>query len=82
MEPTEEHQKQIEEIMQRMECPQDFEYYPSDFENTCKTKTVVPGELIECLDKSRKSCVFGSSFGSSIFRQCPLRDYIAKTFHL
>ena len=82
MEINQEHKKQIEEIMQRMECPKDFECYRSGFENICKVKTVVPGKLIECLDESRKGCVFGLSFGSSIFCQCPLRNYAAKNLHL
>ena len=79
VELSKDRRKQIQEIMQRMECPKDFECYRSGFENICEVKTVVPGKLIECLDESRISCMFGLSFGSAIFCQCPLRNYAAES---
>ena len=82
MELSQKHRKQIDEIMQRMECPKDFDCYRSGFENICQVKTVVPGKPTECLDRSRKSCVFRLSFGSGIFCQCPLRNYATKNLDL
>jgi hypothetical protein len=78
MEISNEHRTEIEEIMERMECPTHFKCYRSGFENICTVKTVVPGKLIECLDENGKSCTFGLHYGSAILCQCPLRNYVAK----
>lgn len=81
MPPTElsqENRVQIQEIMQRMECPKDFACYKSGFQNTCKVQVIVPGKLIECLDESGRACVFGLAFGSGIYCRCPLRNYAAE----
>ena len=73
-----EHKRQIEEILGRMQCPEDFRCYKSGFENLCKAKDIGIESFLECREKEPKDCKFSISYGDSYFCQCPLRIYLAK----
>lgn len=81
MEITQENKTQIEEIISGIECPKDFECYKSGFENLPKTRIIVSGEVVECLEESSRMCNLSFSFGSGYFCKCPLRRYITKNFN-
>ena len=78
MEITQEHQTEIEKIINGMECPKNFECNNSGFENLCKSQIFRDGELVECLDESSQSCKFSFHFGLGYICKCPLRIHIAK----
>ena len=70
--------KQIEEIIGRMKCPNDFRCWESGFEALCKARDIGQESFLECLEENPQECKFSLSFGYSYFCQCPLRVYIAK----
>jgi hypothetical protein len=72
------HKKQIEEIIGKIECPKDFKCYKSGFDNLCLAKDIGIESFLECLERNPQKCKFSFSFGLSYFCQCPLRVYIAK----
>jgi len=80
MEITQEHRTQIEEIISGMECPKDFKCYKSGFEDLCKAKIFLDGEMVECLGETAQLCKSSFHFGFGYICKCPLRRYIAKHF--
>ena len=82
MKITQEHQRLIESIKSEMECPKDFTCYKSGFENLSRIKDVADGKIVECLEEDSQPCEFGLNFGSSVFCQCKLRNYIANNLHV
>ncbi len=76
-----EDREQIEDIMEGMDCPRDFECYRSDFENLAEVGIVGDFKMIECIEERGHTCEFGSSFGLGVICRCPLRHYIAKNYH-
>ena len=80
MQLDEVHKRRVEEIMGAMACPKDFTCYKSGFENLSRVTIIGDAELVECLEETPQTCVFGSSFGYGSFCRCPLRCYIAKNF--
>lgn len=76
-----ERKGQVEEIIDKMECPTYFLCYKSGFMNLSTIRIIGDTELIECLEESPQTCKFGFSFGQGTFCKCPLRHYIAKNFH-
>lgn len=45
-----EHQRQIEELIGVITCPEDFVCYKSEFENLAKTRIIGDAKLVECLE--------------------------------
>lgn len=80
MEITKEHERRIQEIMNEMQCPKDFECYKSGFEELCKIRIIYGGQLIECLEEKAQPCQLGFPFGYGYFCDCSLRKYIARNF--
>jgi len=77
------HQRQIKEIINRMNCTKDFECYKSGFENLCKVEDMGIEDTVVCLNTSPKAC--GFSLPLEPDRRiclCPLRTYIAKKFNI
>lgn len=70
--------KEIEEIMDEMNCPKDFICYKSGFENLCKAEDVGRKSVLLCLEENPLDCKFSIPIGSTYYCQCPLRIYIAK----
>ena len=74
----EEDRKIIEEIMDGMRCPKEFQCVESGFERMCKAKDFGLESYLECLDEHPNVCLFSLSFGEGHFCQCPLRVYLSK----
>ena len=81
MEITQEHRIQIREIISDIVCPKDFECYKSGFDDLCKVKIFLDGELVECLVEISPSCKLSFNFGFGHYCKCPLMKYIAKNFN-
>ena len=82
MEFSSEHDKEIQEIIDAMECPRDFACQKSGFKNLSKVEIMAEGKLIECLEENGRHCGLGFTFGAeTIFCLCPLRGYIARNFN-
>ena len=67
----EEFEKEVEEIIGRLQCPKDFKCYRSGFEDLG-----MEGYL-ECLEVP-PDCTFAFEFGDSHFCKWPLRVFITK----
>lgn len=85
MEVTQEQKRQIEEIIETMDCPIDFDCYKSGFESirNCKPTIIGSDGVLDCSKAGcpkgkQKVCLFKYSFGSGFFCKCPLRMYTAK----
>lgn len=76
-----EFKKEIEGIMEKLDCPKDFACYKVNFENLCEAENMVGG-FTECNCDSYSHfpeiCPFGFDFGYSYFCSCPLRVFVAK----
>ncbi len=71
-------QEQIEEIIEKLKCPKDFECYTSGFERLCMAKDIGLDSFVACLGKDPLGCKFSIYFGELFFCQCPLRICISK----
>jgi len=74
----EEDRRRIEEIVDGMQCPKDFQCVESGFERMCKAKDFGLESYLECLDGNPQGCPFSLSFGEGHFCRCPLRVYLSK----
>jgi hypothetical protein len=72
--------RQIQEIMQQVECKRDFQCYMSGFKDLRKIKDIGMPDSVRCLSKGPENCEYSFAFGDSYFCKCPLRIYIAKNF--
>ena len=72
------HNKQIEKILDGIQCPKDFSCYTSGQERLCKAEDIGLESFLVCLETDPKKCKFSVVFGGMHFCQCPLRVYIAK----
>ena len=70
--------KEIEKIMDGLQCPKDFICYKSGFENLCRAKDMELEHFLVCLNRNLKECKFSLYWGGALLCQCPLRIYIAK----
>jgi hypothetical protein len=78
MELTQEHAKQIKEIISSMDCHKDFKCYKSGFDNICTATYCGLDTYADCCDPNKTTCEFRVPFGHGAFCRCPLRVYIAK----
>lgn len=81
MEITEEQKRDVERIINRMQCSKDFECRKSGFSKLSRISIIGDCKLLECLEKDPRACMFEFSFGHGTYCKCPLRFYIAKNFH-
>jgi hypothetical protein len=72
------HKKQIEKILNGLQCPKDFACYTSGQERLCKAEDIGLESFLVCLERDPMECIFSIAYGSTHFCQCPLRVYIAK----
>ena len=70
--------KKVEEIIDGIKCPKDFECYKSGYDNLCKAEDIGIESFLVCLEEDPVSCKFSIPYGDAYFCQCPLRVYIAK----
>jgi hypothetical protein len=59
----EEIKTQIEEIIDGLKCPKDFQCYKSEFEKLCKVKDVGLEQYVECLEENPPDCKFLFLYG-------------------
>jgi hypothetical protein len=69
--------KELEEIIDEMQCPKDFKCYKSGFEVLCQATTIARGAFLVCLEEDPQKCKFVNLEGGYIC-ECPLRIYVAK----
>lgn len=82
MERMQERKKQIEQIINEMDCPKDFVCYKLGFKNLSKISLIANSKRVKCLEGNRLRCKFALHYGSMTICECPLRYYIAKNFHM
>jgi len=70
--------KEIEKIIDGLQCPKDFKCYKSGFELVCSAKDIGIASFLECLERKTKECKFSFPFGHTYICECPLRIYLAK----
>ena len=70
------NEKEIKEIMRRMDCPKGFSCYKSGFRSICKAKNFGVESVIECLEDNPEQCDFAHPYGHLHFCRCPLRNYV------
>lgn len=75
-----EHKRAVKRMAEGMECPRGFKCRKSGFKQIGKVRLLADGKVIECLEEDGRSCKFGLFFGSGVFCECPLRQYIARNF--
>jgi hypothetical protein len=72
------YKKELEKIIDDLQCPKDFKCYKSGFENLCKATDIGLESYLRCLEEDSYACKFSLSFGNAYLCQCPLRVYISK----
>ncbi len=76
-----ETEKEIEEIIVRSNCPNNFRCVKSGFEKLCKVKDSGRShhfECFECLEPNPSDCTFAVFSGSDYFCNCQLRLYLSQ----
>mgnify|MGYP001075480391 CR=1 FL=1 len=72
------HKTEMEEIMQGMECPENFACFRKGFKNICKAKEFGIESILECLEEESEDCSFSFSYGHIYFCKCPMRNFVAR----
>lgn len=80
MKIAEDHRKQIEQIINTLECPRRFECYRSALENLTPVEAGQFRQLIGCSRSPRRPCPLEFDFGFIACCTCPLRHYIVRHF--
>ncbi|MHC4912812.1 MAG: hypothetical protein ACYTE5_07390 [Planctomycetota bacterium] len=77
-------EREIEEIMEGMECAKDFECYRSGFKRLCKARDDGLKEHVWCMEEAdvSRGCGYSLSFGDGMLCKCPLRVYLAKKLRI
>lgn len=73
-----ETRERIQEIINGMTCPKDFQCAESGFEMLCEAKDVGLKTHLMCLDTDPAACGFAMRIDDTYFCECPLRVYVAK----
>ena len=71
------YQKEIEEIIEKMNCPKGFKCYKSEFKYICKVNIFGFEGVLECLEKPY-DCHFTRKYLDKYQCTCSLRAFIAK----
>jgi len=73
--------RRIQEIMNRIDCPDDFECYKSGFENLCPQEVtecnVTADSQHRCTEDNMRQCPMRVSSSRDYCCRCPLRIYVA-----
>jgi hypothetical protein len=73
-----EHEKELREIIDGLQCPKNFQCYRSGFENLCKARALeTEPPMLICCEKHPQKCTFLNVAGGFTC-ECPLRVYIAE----
>jgi len=73
----EEQRKQVEELIDRLDCPRGFKCYKSGFDDLPEGKGEDEARFIYCMEKNMTECEFFLPLSDLKICQCPLRLYIA-----
>jgi hypothetical protein len=74
----EDYAKEIEKIIDNLQCPKNFKCSRLGLERLCKAKDMGLESHVLCLEEKPNQCKFASPFGGRYFCLCPLRIYIVK----
>ena len=76
--------RKIQEIMDGMHCPRDFDCTKSNFETVCKAKDLGLGltDYVKCFGEAHHNCTFALPFGEGHLCRCPLRVYVARALKI
>ncbi|MFH1718259.1 MAG: hypothetical protein ABIF19_12975 [Planctomycetota bacterium] len=66
----------IEEIMGKLQCPNNFQCAESGFKVLCRARRVGLEDYLECLEREALPCKFALPFRDSCICQCPVRIYV------
>jgi hypothetical protein len=69
-------QKEIEIIMEVLECPKDFACYKAGFKRLCRAEEIGLQSFLQCLEGNPPDCKFSFLYGSLYFCRCPIRKRI------
>ena len=69
---------EIEEIIGKMKCPNNFRCYKSGFKELCRARDIGIENYLECLENDPQDCQFSIVYGIYYFCKCPLRYYLAQ----
>lgn len=71
-------QKQIEEFIEVLKDPEDFQCYKAGVGVLCKAQDIGLETFLICLERNPQKCNFSVYFGNLFFCKSPLRVFIAK----
>ncbi|MGD0887142.1 MAG: hypothetical protein ABSA46_20045 [Thermodesulfovibrionales bacterium] len=71
-------QKEIEIIMEVLECPKDFGCYKAGYKKLCRAKDIGLQSFLQCLEGTSPDCKFSLPYGGIYFCRCPIRRRIIK----
>ena len=78
MELAQEQEQAIENIIDKLDCPNNFHCYKSRFENLPEAAIWHGANLVECKQEGRLLCPNGAVlYDDVVFCKCPLRRYAA-----
>jgi hypothetical protein len=69
-------EKKIKDIMDKIECDNNFMCYYSGIENFDKVKCDFYNTICEAITKDANSCIFCTNIGYRNFCNCPLLRYL------
>jgi hypothetical protein len=80
--PAQEKTAEIDRIRDSVCCSKGFPCCDVGFALAGKVKVIAGGKLLDCLEADVPTCRLALPFGDGFFCRCPLRKYIAQTFHV
>jgi hypothetical protein len=69
-------QKEIEILMEVLDCPKDFACYKAGFEMLCRAEDIGLQSFLLCLEENSSNCAFSFLQRGFYFCQCPIRKRI------
>ena len=79
---AQERTPEINRIRESVCCPKGFPCCNVGPALAGKVKVIAGGKVLDCLEADVAECRFALPFGDGFFCRCPLRKYIAETFHV
>lgn len=78
MEWTEQQKKEMEEIVDEVDCPNDFKCFKLEPEEILKARNIGIEGYLDCSEDKPQECEFALPFGEKYICKCPVRVYIAQ----
>ena len=70
--------KQLEKIIDALECPRNFKCCERRFEVVCEAREIGLKSFLQCLEENPRDCKASLSFGDIYLCECPVRVNICK----